>query len=300
MRMECDPAAPRRLPATAWLLAAAPASSPWYLKLLGAAIMATFGFFLLRMLYRLAASLMPRKRRHAAALVLRWSGTAGNLQAEPLHWALASILVFSVRNRDVWDQLQLDDPVEESRELLRASWGIRDQAGLKAQLFDLLGEGHRAHLQPMVQRFAAMPQDRYEEARAQILSQPESPEQREHLWQMAAARDNRDGIRHVDFLAWDLVRYIWLCRQGLHLGYLEEPEARAMMLRQARLLQQRYRGWEDCATQFMQARAFWAGGDPSMEASQQAVRDTIHLLRKDRHSPWKLIDWAMPLGNASA
>lgn len=300
MRMECDTTAPRRLPATAWLLAAAPASSPWYLQLFAAAIISIFTFQLLRLLYRLAASLVPRRSRHPAPLALRWSGSAEQFRPEPQHWALATALVFSVRNGDSWDRLRLDEPVEEARQSLRASWNIQDRPSLMLQLRSLLEEGHRAYLQSMVLHFANLSATEYAEAYAQAAAQPDDADKREQLWQMAAARDNRDGIRHVDFLAWDLVRHVWLCRHGVHLGYLEEAEARAMLLVPSRLLQQRYRGWEDCATQFMQARAFWAGGDPSMEASQQAVRDTIQLLRKDRRSPWKLIDWAMPLDSASA
>lgn len=298
MRKECDTAAlpaPRRVPTTAWLLAAAP-PSPWYAQLLAIAMVATFAFVLLRRLYRSVA----RKRHHPAPLTLRWSGTADDFKPDSLRWALATALVFSVRNGDAWDRLRLDEPVEQARRSLHASWGIHDRTSLMKQLRSLLQEGHRSHLQPMVRHFANLPAAQYAEIYAQTAREPDHEDKRERLWQMAAAHDNRDDIRYVDFLAWDLVRYIWLCRLGVHLGYLEEAEAPAMLLTPARLLQQRYRSWEDCATQFMQARAFWAGGDPEMEASQQAVRDTLQLLRKDRHSPWKLIDWAMPLGDTSA
>ena len=181
MRMECDPTAARRLPVTAWLLAAAPAPSPWYLQLLGGAIMAIFLFYLLRLLYYLALSLVPRRYRLPASIRLRWSGNPEHFRPEPWHWALATALVFSVRNGDAWDRLRLDEPVEEARESLRQSWGIQDRPSLMQQLHGLLEGGHRAYLQPMVLHIASLSPAEYAAAYAEASRQPDDGERRERL-----------------------------------------------------------------------------------------------------------------------
>ncbi len=291
----------RRFPQTAWLIAATTAPAPWYVQVVAYAIMAVFLFFLLRLIYRVAVAGWRRITRRPAPLVLRWAQSPEGFRPEPHHWALATALVFSVRNDEPWDRLPLDEPVEEAREALRDAWGIHDRATLQAQLHSLLASGHRARLQPLARRFGPLSLEQFQREYAKAQRLPDSEDKRELLWQMRAARENRDGIRDVDFLAWDLVRYVWLCRHGAHLGYLDEAEARAMLLEPARLMQRQYRGWQDCAEQFLRARAFWAGGSPGMEASQEAIRRTIALLRRDRHSPWTLIDWNMPLdGQAPA
>lgn len=310
MRMECDMVPPLRPAASvtrdrcpsrlAWL-AAAPVSAPapWYLQLIGYAIIGVFLFLLLRLLYRVARALWHRITRRPAPLVLRWAAAPEGFRPEPHHWALATALVFSVRNGEPWDRLPLDEPVEDAREALRDAWGIHDRGSLKTQLYSLLVEGHRTHLQPRARHYGPLSIEQFQKEYAKAERLPDSEDKRELLWQMRAARENRDGIRQVDFLAWDLVRYVWLCRHGVHLGYLEETEARAMLLKPSRMLQRQYRSWQDCAEQFLRARAFWAGGDPGMDDSQEAIRRTIALLRRDPHSPWRLVDWSMPLGEES-
>jgi hypothetical protein len=239
-----------------------------------------------------------RRRARPAPLRLRWQGTPESFRAEPHHWALVTALMFSLRNGNAWDSLALDAPVEETRDCLREAWNITDRASLMRQLHSLFVEGHRAHLQAMVEHYAgctgeAFAQEYAEQDREARVSG--DPEAREWLWQMRAARDNRNGVQVLDFLAWDMVRFVMLCQNGLRLGLISEPEARDFVLLPARLMQERYRGWLDCAEQFMFAREFWAGGNPEMAGSQDAVRRSIALLRRDRNSPWQRVPWEMPL-----
>lgn len=286
----------RPAPAPAMLMVA---SEPaWYIKLLAIAILAVFVFMLARVLVILALGAwraLTQRTASPAPLTLRWSAPKDRFQPDSLLWALANVMVFSVRNGDAWDRLVLDEAKDVARDGLRASWHIHDRQSLMMQLRWLSEEGHRGELQRLARRFATMPQEQFDQERAKAEQLRDGEDKSDLLWRMQVAREDRDGIRYVDFLAWDLVRFIWLCRHGVHLGYLDEAEAPAMLLPVSQRLQQAYEGWEDCADQFLRARGFWTGGNPAYNESQAAIRETIRLLREDAYSPWKRMDWHMPL-----
>ncbi len=247
-------------------------------------------YALLGIPYRL---IQRRRRKRPAPLRLRWQSSPETFRPEPHHWALATALVFSVRNDNAWDSLSLDNPVEQTRASIRRSWGIDDRASLLLALRNVFLQGHRENLQGIVAHAASLPEDTFRETCSRL--DPADEEQRELLWQLQVARDNVDGIQSVDFLAWDLVRFVMLCQNGLSLSLIDEEEARDFVLLPARYLQLSYRSWLDCADQFTRARAFWTGGDPAMRVSQDDTRRTVELLQRDRHSPWKLIAWDLSL-----
>lgn len=275
--------------AMAWLLAD-PAPSPWYAQLGAVLVLGGLAFGLIRPFVLHARQ---RRRNQPKPLQICWQGKPANFQPQPYHWALATALMFSVRNENAWDSLALDAPADKTRASLRQSWGISDRASLLQALSGLFTSGHREHLQALVSRAAALSPAAFEQQCEQLLASGEhsDDEKRELLWQMRAARDNLDGIQEVDFLAWDLVRFVMLCQNGVLLGYLSDAEARDFILLPSRLMQRNYRSWYDCADQFTRARGFWTGGDPAMKPTQEATRQTIALLQKDSHSPWKLIPW---------
>jgi hypothetical protein len=251
----------------------------------------------------LALPLSRRKKKakpvteRTAPLQLRWKTAPASFQPTPHHWALANALVFNVRNGYAWDSLRLDAPADEVRVTLRQSWGISDRAALLNQLRGLVTNGHRDHLQPLISHYAGLPEQAFAHKLEQLREDKEvsEDERRELLWQIQAARENRDGVQSVNFLAWDMVRFIMLCQNGLLLEFIDETEARDFVLLPSHYLQRNYRSWLDCADQFLRARAFWAGGDPAMTPTQNATHETIALAQRDPHSPWKLLSWEMAL-----
>jgi hypothetical protein len=235
--------------------------------------------------------------RKTEPLTLRWQTSPSTFQPEPQYWALANTLVFNARNGCAWDSLRLDASADETRQSLRQSWGISDRATLLEQLHGVFTGGHRQALQPFVGHYAGLPEAAFKQEVERLREDRELPDEarRESLWQMQAARDNRDGVQSVNFLAWDMVRFIMLCQNGLLLDLIDEREARDFVLLPSLYLQRDYKSWLDCADQFMRARGFWAGGDPAMIPTQEATREVIELAQRDPHSPWKLLAWEMAL-----
>jgi hypothetical protein len=92
-------------------------------------------------------------------------------------------------------------------------------------------------------------------------------------------------------LAWDLVRYVSLCRWGYLAGYISDTEAWDRIMPAALRLQQTFASWQDMQTDFLIGREFW-----SMSQSMQTgpvYRDLYERFLRETDSPWNLNPWNM-------
>lgn len=92
---------------------------------------------------------------------------------------------------------------------------------------------------------------------------------------------------------WDYCRYIYLCRLGHKLGYLDEHEAWNRIITASKILQQTFGSWEDLANNYLIGHKFWS--------YQETVKknivfpDSLNSLIENPQSPWKKISWKTDL-----
>ena len=237
------------------------------------------------------------KRNVPAALRVRWRAKVDTFRAQPHHWSLCAAVVFAVRNRQSWDGLRFDDGRSDLAVGLAQAWGITDRASLLASMRDLLLVGHREVFQSTVQTIAGCSEAEYHEHLRAIETNlgVDDEERTCMLWRAKAARSNIDGAQSTDFVAWDMIRFILLCQNGLTLDLLTEDEARDFLLLPALRLQSAFSGWSDCVQNFARGRAFWVAGRAALQRTQDEIKAAANLLHTDPASPWRYVTWSMSL-----
>jgi Protein of unknown function (DUF1266) len=94
-------------------------------------------------------------------------------------------------------------------------------------------------------------------------------------------------------LAWDLIRYISLCRWGVLAGYMFEADAWRQVMPAAQQLQQAFDSWQDLQKNYLIGREFWSLEQTRKSGARfQAAYDKLST---DPSSPWNTIPWNTPL-----
>lgn len=244
-------------------------------------------------------------RRGSAAppddVTIWWRGNPGELRPDAGSWAMCASAIYAVDAIQYWDEFAYESPAgdpDAETKGLREYWGIVDRQSLLYQLHGLLTAGHRRHLRPMVDFYAALSDDETTDLLRDIAADEgiDETERTERIWQVKAVRQNLDSIRSVDFGAWDFVRFINLCRGGVAAGLVERKEAEDFALIACRELQKCYRGWEECADHFLRARRFWQASDaPAARANQREFVKVADALKRHADSPWRHVPWDLAL-----
>ncbi|QQR54310.1 DUF1266 domain-containing protein [Candidatus Peregrinibacteria bacterium] len=101
---------------------------------------------------------------------------------------------------------------------------------------------------------------------------------------------DRSAWERDDMLAWDLVRYIYLCGMGHTAGFLNEKESWELCFPIARLLQKKYSSWRSLGAKYIEGRTLW-GGD---KKDNKTLETACKTLFDDTSSLWYM-DWRTPL-----
>ncbi|HKC16595.1 MAG TPA: DUF1266 domain-containing protein [Steroidobacteraceae bacterium] len=180
------------------------------------------------------------------------------------------------------------DGQERAKRLLSNGWSINDRADLLDRLTWLQFEGHRSAFEALGQQVDAMDEQEFMAAKAALLTSEQE------LQQLDVVRQNHRQLGQKGILAWDLIRYIALCRWGFRAGYMSEPEAWDYIMPAALRLQQTFTSWEDLQTDYLIGRKFWSAEQTEGIGNQfQAIYNKFI-----RHpaSPWNVNPWVMDLG----
>ncbi|MBX9725488.1 MAG: DUF1266 domain-containing protein, partial [Candidatus Obscuribacterales bacterium] len=93
-------------------------------------------------------------------------------------------------------------------------------------------------------------------------------------------------------LAWNLCRFIYLCRAGVLCGYLTEAEAWTSMTAQAKVLKEKFSSWNELGSNYMMRRRVWN----TVAATGKKSEKSFQKLNTNPNSPWKTIPWTTDLG----
>jgi hypothetical protein len=115
----------------------------------------------------------------------------------------------------------------------------------------------------------------------------------QELHRLEVVLQNRRLQGNHGILAWDLVRYIALCRWGYLSGYLSEREAWDRIMPAALRLQVTFDSWQDLQIDYLVGRQFWSA--EQTQENGDRFRLIYDQFVHDPNSPWNVIPWTMDL-----
>ena len=93
-----------------------------------------------------------------------------------------------------------------------------------------------------------------------------------------------------NFIAWDLVRRINVCRNGFDAGLLNEKEALTIITDTAKRLQKEFKSWRELSIAYQFGRYIWGGDD-----QYEWLKEGMETLLTHEDSPWVNLEWNMNL-----
>jgi hypothetical protein len=212
----------------------------------------------------------------------------------PQAWALTTTAIMFELNGAHHDLLGgvviTPDNMESRRQLLSQWWNVSNRGQLLDTLRWLQFEGHRAYFDELGRQVDAMNEAQFIATEAGLAGDPQQ------LHRVQLVRQNHLALGQPGILAWDLVRYIALCRWGYVAGYLSSTEAWDYIMPAARRLQETFGSWQALQNNYMIGREFWSLQQTQENGERYRVISDRFL--QDPNSPWNVNPWRMDLGVA--
>jgi hypothetical protein len=210
----------------------------------------------------------------------------------PHAWALATTAILFEFNKSSSSLLggaaTIPENVQVEKEELSEWWGVSSRDQLLEMLEWLQFEGHRAAFEQLGRQVDAMSEQEFKAAEAALLQDPDK------LQKVQIVRRYHHSLGQPGILAWDLIRYVALCRWGYLAGYLSQTEAWDHIMPAALRLQQAFGSWENLQRNYLIGREFWSQQQTEKNGArfQEIFEHFIH----DPTSPWNVNPWKMNLG----
>ena len=220
-----------------------------------------------------------------------WASSMSVKPGTPQAWALATTAIIFEINLSRQDLLggTIATPSSQAggQRLLAKWWGISSPQDLMEMLTWLQYTGHRSDFEALGRQVDAMDEQQFINAKAEMTAEGLNPQKLE------VVRQNYRQLSPKGILAWDLIRYVALCRWGYLAGYMSQEVAWKSIMSAALRLQQSFTSWQDLQTDYLIGRKFWSGTQTQKDGDRfQAVYDQfIH----DPRSPWGVNPWSMNL-----
>lgn len=185
-----------------------------------------------------------------------------------------------VYNGEAVDSYGSEYDADITREQMNDWWGITDRDTTLGTVRWLLGEGHHAEADEVLQQLHAG-------GRAALRPEGKAEDVLRITEMML-----REGYCTAEQLprtviAWDLVRVVNVGRWTCHCGYISAEEMWDIMQTAARVALQHFSSWEEYGRSFVLGRGVWHGEPDDCTTAQEIV--TALLTREE--SPWKQIPW---------
>lgn len=209
----------------------------------------------------------------------------------PHSWALATAAITFQHNGYRHDLLggliATPDVIPGERRLLDQWWDVKTRDDLLKRLEWLQYTGHRKAFEEQGLRIDKLDNRQFQFA----LETPSLDEQGRNELNVVRRYHQRLGTTGI--LAWDLVRYISLCRWGYLVGFLSDDEAWKLIMPAALSLQRAFGSWKELQDNFLIGRQYW-----SLQQTRQNGTDYQQILDRllqDRSGPLLRNKWDMDL-----
>ncbi|MDF0532496.1 DUF1266 domain-containing protein [Tsukamurella sp. 8F] len=225
------------------------------------------------------------RRRNAASIP--WQGDPADYRVEPISWPLAACAIDSAARSIAWDSVPFTDP--RSADQVEREWGLSGRPDLLRTLHWLLVHGDRMRSAHEIAVWSSPDGRRAFEA--ERAAAPDEARRREMAWRYAQVQRDAFAVRRADFTAWDMVRFIMLCRAGATSGWLTEGEATDSMLVARGELRRRYADWVTLGEQYCLGRWYsGSGGGRAVERELGRLRAICRELAAPGE-PWDLVPY---------
>ena len=241
-----------------------------------------------------------RLRQQAAQLdghhTIHWRFAPARLRGTVEGWPVAANAMHTLCRAAPVDVFPFPDQRDEV-EMLASWWGIASADHLRDQLLSLLRNGHRESFDRERSYWSALQGKEERHVRAALAQAARgNADAAEDFLRFRRVRENTRDLMNIDFLAWDLVRVIMLCRAGAAAGLIGREEAVDTALIASHGLRERFTAWEHLGNEFFRGRWYWASESGVDEAlSLQHDEHAQRVLAADPNSPWKAVPWQIPL-----
>jgi hypothetical protein len=209
----------------------------------------------------------------------------------PHAWALATTAILFEMNGHRHDLLSgaaaTPDGQESGKRVLSQWWGVNNHDELLRALNWLQFEGHRAEFDELGRRVDALSDSEF---RSIIIAADNNAQAAN---QLDITRRNYRRLGHKGILAWDIVRYIALCRWGYLAGYFTDTEAWDHIMPAASRLQLSFDSWQDLQSDFLIGREYWSV--QQTENNGPRFRAIYERFLQDPGSPWNANPWGLDL-----
>ena len=211
-------------------------------------------------------------------------------------WGIACGADLAFLNGYPLNTLEEDIDQEMMQEQLSEWWGIESTEDL-TEMLDSLAEGRHSSVFALLDKAFKMDTDKGAELLAEHF--PDEDE-------MDVAIDRIDNLSEAyeqfkadglwkkstppNFIAWDLVRRINVCRNGFDAGFISEKDALNVIVDSAKRLQKEYGSWRELSIAYQFGRYIWGGDD-----QYEWLKEGMETLLTHEDSPWVNLDWNLSL-----
>ncbi len=203
-------------------------------------------------------------------------------------WALLGSSVLFERNGDRHDLLagveRASPKLGGIKAMLEDDWDIKTRDHLLQQLEWLEHRGHRSDWEKHFRDYGGMSEKEVDARVTRIVEESDRIK-----WKALWRNSSRAAKLKGGVLAWDLGRYVALCRWGHAAGYLTQEEAWKRMDVVVKDLQKAYTSWEEFGT------AYCIGYDCWRPGKGEETEKAFERLKTSDTSPWKTTPWKQKL-----
>jgi tetratricopeptide (TPR) repeat protein len=202
-------------------------------------------------------------------------------------WALGCSALLFMENKLGSKSLLggLPERVVSQKRSLKSWWGVDDRTSLLAILKYQVREGHNFKWHEMCRAANS----------GMLTAAPAAG------WQSQSDMDTKvelvkkygTAFGERGLSAWDLSRYICLCRWGYQCGYITEDEAWQLIMPVAAKIQATCKGWNYLGTEYLIGRRFWSNSQ--YLKSEKSYSWLKHRLLHSPDSTWVQFAWNIPL-----
>ena len=207
-------------------------------------------------------------------------------------WGIACGADLAFLNGYPLNTLEEDVDQEMMQSQLSEWWGIESKDDL-IEMLDSLGEGRHCIDFAILDKAFRMDEDEGAKFLAEHFTDDEDMEVAiDRINNLAEAYEQfkADGLwkksTPPNFIAWDLVRRINVCRNGFDAGFITEKEALKIIVDTAKRLQKEFKSWRELSIAYQFGRYIWGGDD-----QYEWLKDGMETLLTHEESPWVNLDW---------
>ncbi|MEN7546444.1 DUF1266 domain-containing protein [Rapidithrix thailandica] len=212
---------------------------------------------------------------------------------DSIRWciSLSSILTEANYGRHdlFWSTEKTQENIDFWKKNLISYWDVHNTKEALDTLYWLRESGgHRKNYMQMQQYISSLTDEEYQLQLGKWEAQnPDTAIQ----WKIV--RQYAQVLRYKGIMAWDLGRYISLCRWFALVGYLDEEEAYNRMKPMAHQAKKYFNNWNDWAVNYMIGRQFWSKNLTLSNTDEYMAAYT--RLKNNPESPFNTLDWNVPL-----